>query len=238
VVKEATDEKVAEIEKRQARKVYRKEKSEIQENIYSSLLPKAFTRSTKIYAYISRSENLLVIDSSSASKAEDFLNLLRDTLGSFPAALLDSKRAPTDVMTRWLKEQTASDHFEIHNDCELINPKDARNIVRCKGQDLDGHEIEAHLETGKLAKQLSVLWNNQLSCMIDEELNIKRLRFEDIKEEMDGFGDETPAQKFDQEFSLMTLQLSAFFKSLFNAFGGLEDLKDTVVLSDNRDKAA
>ena len=235
VVREATQEKVAELEARQARKIYRKEKREIQDDVYGALLPRAFTRSIRVYAYISRAENLLVVDATSSSKAEDLLNLIRDTLGSFPVSLPDSKSPPSDVMTRWLKEQKATNNFEIHNDCELFNPKDGSNVIRCKGQDLESDEIEAHLDAGKQARQLGVQWNNQLSCIIVEDLSIKRLRFENISEESDNFEEESPAKKFDQEFVLMTLQLSAFFKSLFNAFGGLEDPKNKV-LPDNRNK--
>ncbi len=226
VVREATAEKVAEIEARQDRKVYRKEKREIQDNMYAALLPRAFTRSARTYAYISRADNLLVVDAVSAAKAEEFINLLRDTLGSFPLAIPESKRAPSDVMTRWLLEQKASEKFEINNDCELFNPLDASNVVRLKGQDLIGDEIKAHLEAGKRARQLSVIWNNVLRCNILEDLSLKRLQFEDIKEESANFEDESPAQKFDQEFVLMTLELSAFFKSFFAAFGGLEDSKN------------
>ncbi|MDG2091600.1 MAG: recombination-associated protein RdgC [Gammaproteobacteria bacterium] len=235
VVREATAEKVTEIESRQARKVYRKEKREIQDNMYASLLPRAFTRSARTYAYISRADKLLVVDAVSAPKAEEFINLLRDSLGSFPVALPDSKRAPSDVMTRWLVEQKATDKFEIHNDCELFNPLDGSNMVRCKGQDLVSDEIKAHLEAGKRAKQLSVVWNNALSCSIVEDLSLKRLRFEDINEESASFAEESAAQKFDQEFVLMTLQLTAFFKSFFEAFGGLEDPKNKM-LPDNRSK--
>ena len=36
---------------------------------------------------------------------------------------------------------------------------------------------------------------------------------------------ESAAQKFDQEFAVMTLELSNFFKSFFAAFGGLQDPK-------------
>lgn len=235
VVREATAEKVAEIEGRQTRKVYRKEKREIQDNMYASLLPRAFTRSTRTYAYISRADNLLVVDAISAPKAEEFINLLRDSLGSFPVALPDSKRAPSDVMTRWLVDQKATDKFELHNECELFNPLDGSNLVRLKGQDLESDEIKTHLEAGKRAKQLSVMWGNVLSCSIMEDLSIKRLRFDDIKEESASFEEESPAQKFDQEFVLMTLELSGFFKSLFNAFGGLEDPKNKM-LPDNRNK--
>jgi recombination associated protein RdgC len=235
VVREATAEKVAEIEDRQARKVYRKEKREIQDDVYGSLLPRAFTRSSRIYAYISKRDNMLVVDSASAPKAEEFLNLLRDTLGSFPVALPETNSSPSAVMTRWLKNGKGENHFEIHDDCELINPTDASNVIRCKGQDLVGDEIEAHLDAGKQVNQLGVLWNNQISCNIMSDLSIKRLRFENVKEESDSYEDETPAQKFDQEFALMTLELSGMFEALFESFGGLGDPREKL-LPDSRNK--
>lgn len=233
VVREATAEKITEIEARQGRKVYRKEKRDIQDDVFTSLLPRAFTRSTQTFAYISRTDGLLVVDAASAPKAEELLNLLRDSLGSFQVALPDSKRAPSDVMTAWLKKGKATDKFEIHEDCELFNPIDSSNVVRCKGQDLVSDEIQTHLEAGKQAKQLGVLWNSQMSCSLVDDLSVKRLRFENIKEESDSFEEESGAQKFDQEFALMTLQLSAFFKALFNAFGGLEDAQ-LKILPDSR----
>jgi recombination associated protein RdgC len=187
------------------------------------------------YGYISVKENLLVVDAASAPKAEEFLNLLRDTLGSFPVALADSKRAPTDVMTRWLKEQKASDSFTINEDCELFNPIDGSNVVRCKGQDLISDEIQTHLDAGKQVKQLGVLWNNLLSCVLTDELSVKRLRFEEMNEEADSFEEESAAQKFDQEFVLMTLGLSTFFTAYFAAFGGLEDPRNKE-LPDSRNK--
>lgn len=235
VVREATAEKVAEIEDRQARKVYRKEKREIQDDVYGSLLPRAFTRSSRIYAYISKRDNLLVVDSASAPKAEEFLNLLRDTLGSFPVALPETKSSPSAVMTRWLKNGKGENSFAIHDDCELINPTDASNVVRCKGQDLVSDEIEAHLAAGKQVKQLGVLWNNQVSCNIMDDLSIKRVRFENVKEESDSYEEESPAQKFDQEFALMTMELSGMLKGLFDVFGGLGDPKEKL-LPDNRNK--
>jgi recombination associated protein RdgC len=223
VVREVTDEKVAELEQRQARKVFRKERRQIQDDVYASLLPQAFTRSQLTYAYISVKDRLLVIDASSAPRAEEVVNLLRDSLESFPVALPNSKRAPADVMTRWLKDGKAGGRFALHEDVELHNPLDSNNVVRCKGQDLTSEEVTAHLDAGKAVKSLGVLWGELLSCVIGDDLGIKRLRFETVDEET---SDEvTPAQKFDQEMALMTLELSGFFSGLFEAFGGLDDPK-------------
>lgn len=225
VVRDATEEKVAELEERQARKIYRKEKKEIQDETFAQLLPRAFTRNQQTFAYISSKDNLLVINAASAPKAEEFVNLLRDTLGTFPVEIPDSKRSPSDVMTHWLRDQKATDNFFLDEDCELYNPMDGSNVIRCKGQDLEGDEIAAHLEAGKQVKSLGVTWNNLLSCVISDDLSIKRLRFEEMREESESFEEETAAQKFDQEFALMSLELSNFFKALFSAFGGLAPAK-------------
>ena len=54
-----------------------------------------------------------------------------------------------------------------------------------------------------------------------------------MKEENPSFTEESEAQKFDQEFALMTLELSSFFDSLFAAFGGLDDPRKMVKVDDS-----
>ena len=220
VVRDVTEERVAELEERQARKVYRKERRQSQEDVYASLLPQAFVRNQTGYAYLAPKENLLVIDTPSAPKAEALLNLLRDSLGSLPVAKPEVKRSPADVMTRWLNEHKASHKFTIEHDCELYNPLDGSNVIRCKGQDLLTEELRAMLAADKRVKSLGVMWNNTVSCIIHDDLTVKRLKFENISEESFGEQVEDAAQKFDQEFALMSLELAGFFKDFFAAFGG------------------
>lgn len=225
VVRQTTQEKVVEIEQRQARKVYRKEKREIQDEVYASLLPRAFTKNQLTYAYISIKDNLLVVDSASAPRSEELVNLLRDSLASFPVALPETRTAPSDVMTRWLREKNPNNNFSLSEDVVLHNPLDSSNVVRCTSQDLTGDEIATHLEAGKQVTSLGLSWNNVIHCMVNDDLSIKRLQFEAIEEDNEGVEDATPAQKFDQDFALMTLELMGFFESLFKAFGGLGDPK-------------
>ncbi|MBT8148034.1 MAG: recombination-associated protein RdgC [Gammaproteobacteria bacterium] len=222
VVRDATEEKVAELEERQARKVYRKERRQIQEDIYASLLPQAFLRNQQLFAYIAPKQNLLVVNTPSVPKAEALLNLLRDSLGSLQVAKPDVKRSPGDVMTRWLKEQKATHKFVIEHDCELYNPLDGSNVVRCKGQDLLTDELRAMLSADKRVKSLGVSWNSRVNCIVHDDLSVKRLRFEGVSEESLGDQVESAAQQFDQEFALMSMELSGFFRDMFTAFGGLK----------------
>ena len=78
----------------------------------------------------------------------------------------------------------------------------------------------------KQVKNLGVTWNSILSCALGDDLSIKRLKFVGMKQEEASEEIESAAQKFDQEFAVMTLELSGFFKSFFEAFGGLQDPKE------------
>ena len=104
-------------------------------------------------------------------------------------------------MTRWLREQHGSDNFVIDEECELLNPIDGGNVVRCKGQDLFSEEIQAHLGAGKQVKSLGVTWNSVVSCVLSEDLSVKRVKFVGMNEERDQGDAETAAEKFDQEFA-------------------------------------
>ena len=223
VVNEAVQEKVEEIEAKQGRKVFRKEKQQLKDEATLTLLPKAFARTSKTFAYFAPKDNLLVVNSSSANKAEELLGFLRNSIESLPVIPPNAKNIPSEVMTLWLQHQTAGENFEIDQECELYNPAEDGNVVRCKGQDLFSDEIQTHLAAGKQVKKLGVLWKDALSCILEDDLTIKRLKFQDmVLEKADEADAESAAEQFDQDFAVMSLELSKFFKSLFKAFGGLQ----------------
>lgn len=221
VVNDAVNDRVEELEAQQSRKVYRKEKLQIKDDVTADLLPRAFSRTRKVFAYIDRQAGLLVVNTSSASAAEELISGMRECLGSMPVVPADVQQAPGSVMTSWLQAQVADGQFEISENCELINPAEDGNSIRCSGQDLTADEISVHLAAGKQVRKLGVVWNQSLSCVLADDLSISRLRFEDLildkAQEADA---ETAAQQFDQDFAVMTLTLSGLFSAVFDAFGG------------------
>ena len=223
VVNEALTEKIEELEAKQGRKIFRKEKLQLKDDIIVTLLPQAFNRNQRIYAYISPKDDLMVVDSSSASKAEELLSFLRTSIETLPVIPPVSQNIPSDIMTSWLQQQAAGNNFEINQECELFNPSEEGNVIRCKGQDLESDEIQAHLQAGKQVKKLGILWNDALSCILENDLSIKRLKFEDmVLEKADEVDADNAAEQFDQDFAVMSLELSHFFNDLFAAFGGLQ----------------
>ncbi|MBB1519222.1 recombination-associated protein RdgC [Aquipseudomonas guryensis] len=223
VVRDALKEKVDQIEAEQMRKVYKKERDQLKDEIIMSFLPRAFVRRSATFAAIAPKLGLILVDSASAKRAEDLLSTLREVLGSLPVRPLSVKMAPTATMTDWVKSQQAAPDFFVLDECELRDTAEDGGVVRCKRQDLTSEEIQLHLSTGKLVTQLSLAWQDKLSFMLDDKLVVKRLRFEDLLQDQaaqDG-GDDNLGQ-LDASFTLMMLTFCDFLPALFEALGGEE----------------
>jgi len=222
VVRDRLAEKVAGIEAAEERKVRRREQLEIKDELMHDLLPKAFSKSSQTYAYIDPQSGYLLVDSSSAKKAEELISLLRETLGTFPVRPLEVAISPSSVMTNWLEHESHLPGLELLEECELFSPEEEGAIVRCRRQDLLGDEIEAHLKAGKLAAKLALAWGDRLSFVLAEDLSIKRLKFlEVIQDEAADTVADDPASRFDADFALMSLELRGLVEKLVEAFGGV-----------------
>jgi len=221
VVRQLLDDRVAEIEATESRDVHRREKIRLKDDIVVDLLPRALIRITNQYAYIDTTSDLLVADSASATRAEALISLLRDTLGNLAASPVQVKHSGRDIMTGWLEGKPLPAGFELGEDCELMHPDPEGGVISCKRQDLSATEIRNHIKSGKYAVKLGIHWKQRLSCILHEELSIKRLRFEDIiTDEADDTSADDPATRFDVDFSLMTLELSDFLPAMLHALGG------------------
>lgn len=222
VVKEAVEERAEAIELEQSRKVRRKEKDEIKEQVMLEMLPQAFSRNRRCYAYLAPKDGVLVVDASSAKQAEDLASTLRKTLGSLPVRPPVVEQAPAFTFTGWLTETIdLPATIELGNECELKDPSEDGGVVRCKGLDLKADEIRNHLETGMQVTKLAVTWDNNVHLVLDEELGIRRLKFgETLQEQLDDVDVDDAVAKFDAAFTIMTLELSRMIPGLLEALGG------------------
>ena len=162
VVRDAVQEKVDEIEAAESRKVYKKEKDQIKDEVTQALLPRAFIRRSKTYAAIAPAQGLILVDSSSAKRAEELLSTLREVLGSLPVRPVAVKAAPTATFTQWVKEHQASHGLALTNECELRDSAEDGGIIRIKREDLASEEVQMHLAAGKLVTQLTLAWEDKL----------------------------------------------------------------------------
>lgn len=220
VVKKELRKKVDEIEFRDKRKIYKKEKDQMKDELVQTLLPKTLTRENVIYAAIDPQQGLIYVDTASTSKAEELLSLLREVLGTLPIKPITIETSPEATMTHWLRTGRAENGFHILEDCELKDTYDEGGTIRCKRQDLFSEEILNHLRSGMIVTQLALSWHNKLSFTLDDKLVIKRIKFEEILlEEADKDGGDDAA-RFSASFVLMMLTFNEMLPSLLTALGG------------------
>ena len=222
VINEMLQEKVAEKEEQEARKLSKKERTTIKDELIFELLPRAFSFSKKTYAYIDPKGGWMVVDAASAKKAEDLLSHLRKCLGSLPVVPVNTVDKPTVIMTQWLTDNNSiAKDLLVEDECELRSTEDEGSIIRCKRHNLALPEITNHLDNGKQVIKLALNWTDRLSFILDENLAIKRLKFLDLIQDQvaDAETDDEVAQ-FDVDFSIMTLELANFLPRLLEIFGG------------------
>lgn len=222
VIKEAVEERAEAIEFEQSRKVRRKEKDEIKEQVMLEMLPQAFSRNRRCYAYLAPQDGFLVVDAGSAKQAEDLASTLRKSLGSLPVRPPAVEQAPAFTFTGWLTETIdLPGSLVLGSECELKDPSEDGGVVRCKGLDLKADEIRNHLEAGMQVTKLALTWDDNVSFVLDEELGIRRLKFgETLQEQLDNVDVDDAVAKFDAAFTLMTLELSRLVPGLLEALGG------------------
>ena len=220
VVKEVADERAEELAEQQGYKLGRKQMKELREQITQELLPRAFTRRRRLYAWIDPVNGWLVVDAGSQSKAEDMLEQLRHTLDSFPLTLLRTELSPMSAMADWLAGNEAPAGFSIDQDCELRSVSENKAAVRYVRHTLEGDEVKAHLEAGKLPTRLALTFDERISFVLTEKSEIKRLDFLDVvRDQIDGDKDDAEAL-FNAEFALMTGELAHLLPAIVRALGG------------------
>ena len=89
-----------------------------------------------------------------------------------------------------------------------------------RAQPRPGEEIRQHIAAGKVVTRLGLTWNERISFLFDERLQVKRLEFLDIlKEEAENQGD-NEEERFDLDFTLMSGELAHLLADLVEALGG------------------
>ena len=224
VVREQLEERVAEIEQQEARKVYRKERLDLKDQIIQDCLPRAFSRSSAVHAYIDLRAKWIFVDSASASRAEELLNLMRDCIGSFPVVLPQVNNAPLTTMTNWLLHSNLPEGFELGTECELRELGEDGGVVRCRGVDLLSEEVETHLHAGKQVARLALHWDERLSLVLAEDLCLRRLKFADeLMKENEDLPEDDEDARIDADFALMANAITELQEKGMTLFGGEAD---------------
>jgi recombination associated protein RdgC len=235
VVKQEAEERAVLLEEQQGYRPGRKQMKDLREQVTQELLPRAFTRRRRTWAWIDPVNGWLGIDAASPARAEDVLEHLRKTLDHFPLALVHTQRSPASVMADWLFEGAAPTGFSLDQDCELRSVNEDRAAVRYVHHPLEGEkltaEVRGHLEAGKLPTRLALTFDDRLSFILTDKLELKRLDFLDvIHDQIDDSNDDAEAL-FNAEFALMTGELVRLLPALVEVLGGEQEQAATPAAS-------
>jgi recombination associated protein RdgC len=219
VIRQEAETRAEDIARRQGRPVGRKQMRELKDQVTDELLPRALSRRRTTHGWIDAANGWLAIDAAADAKAEQFMEVLRSTEDTLLAKRLETQRTPASAMAEWLVRGEAPGAFGIDQDLELRSADASKATVRYARHNLEGKEIRDHIAGGKTVVRLGLTWNDKISFVLTEFLQIKRLTFLDLLKESSGTEAEDKDEQFEIEFALMTGELALMLADLVKALG-------------------
>lgn len=199
--------------------VGRRQMRELRARVADELRARALTRRRITRAWVDPQSGWFAVDAAGITRAESVVEALSDTLGSFAPLALETERSPHAAMASWLMRGEAPARFSIDDDLELQTADKAKTIIRYTRHPLDGKEIQAHLASGKYPTRLGLTWNDRVSFVLTDKLQIKRLEFLEMSKEPAEGEEVDPAEQFDIDFAVMAGELAGLLEDLALVLG-------------------
>lgn len=203
------------IEANTGRKPGRKEAKDLKEEIVFELLPKAFPTQSLLKAWIDPDERLMVVDAASQGKSDVIVTELVKAVEGFGINLIQTTKSPATCMAHWLSTDENPDDFSIDRECELKATDDSKSVVRYGRHALDIAEVKQHIASGKVPTRLAMTWNERVSLVLSDTLQIKKIKVLSVALE------ETSSEDgFDADVIILTSELGGTIKAMIEALGG------------------
>lgn len=217
VLKRAVDEKAAQIEISTGRKPGKKERRELSDDIRLDLLPMAFTKVRTTLVWIDPAAQLLVIDSASQHCVDEVVTALIKSVDGLVLQLVNTQMAPASAMAQWLVDKEGPADFSIDRECELKASDESRAVVKYGRHPLDIDEVGDHIRLGKIPTRLALTWNDRVSFVLTDSLQLKKLEILDVV--FEGERAES-ADAFDADVAIATGELRKLIPELIATLGG------------------
>lgn len=220
IIRQVTLERAEALAQENGFPVGRRQMRDLKMRVTEELRAKALTRRRLTRAWIDPVHGWLVVDAAGAAKAEELIEVLRDTLGNLAVLFIETERSPQMSMAVWLKVGEAPFHLTIDQDLELKAAKDAKATIRYAHHPLDGKEIQAHMAAGMFPTRLGLTWNDRIAFVLNEKLQVKRLEFLEMsKDPGEGAQELNEDEQFDIDFTVMAGELAKLIDDLVAALG-------------------
>ncbi len=217
VVQRKVQERLAQIEATEGRKPGKKETREIKEDAKLALLPLAFSKQASVTVWIDPATRLLVIDAASQAKADEVVTCLVQSVQDMAVTQLQTSSSAAAAMSAWLTSQEPPAGFSVDRECELKASDESQAAVKYSKHPLDTDEVRQHIAAGKLPTKLAMTWDDRVSFLLTEGLQLKKLAF------LDGVFEGAAARDddgFDADVAIATGEMSPLIAQLLEALGG------------------
>lgn len=207
VVREAVDRKVGEIELLEGRKVGRKEKSDIKDELIFSMRPKAFSKRSDVWMHIDSKVGVVAMYTTAASMIELASKQLQVILGSFPMVPVQTQCSPIKMMTYWLNKNLLPVLLETGDECEVKDNSEDNAKAKFKNLEPLSYDVTRHLEQGMVVSSLGLRWAENLNFVLHDDLTIRKIKFDDALKEA-AFNDSEGGGKSDLDASFAISSLT------------------------------
>lgn len=221
VVTQFAHARAQEIEEQQGYKPGRKQMKEIKEQLTIELLPRAFSLQSQTLAWFDLENHRFVIEAAASARCDEVLGLFAKCVNPFPIVPLHVAQSPAAAMTEWLINDEPPAGFSVDQDTQLQSTGESRATVRYTRQSVDTAEVRRHVQAGKQCTRLALTWNDRVSFVLTDTLDIKSVDPLDvIRENADAYSQNSEEQ-FDSDMTLMTGELGRALADVIAALGGV-----------------
>jgi len=181
---------VADIEARQGRTVYRKERLEIKDDVLARMLPVAFVVSRQVVAFYNATTRILMLDTGSAKVADMCIDTLREALGGLKAIKLHIDHLCFTLTQRVLSFDDGTvptfGTLDLGGQITLADPEGAKvTFVADNGAWLPLDEINQLIRDGMYIKSLALIGRGAEFKLNVDDCVFKSVRISDSADDQE-----------------------------------------------------
>ncbi|MGV8960144.1 MAG: recombination-associated protein RdgC [Stenotrophomonas sp.] len=219
VVNDLLERRLEEIEEKEGRRPGGRERKRLKDDLLHELLPRAFVKTSRIDAFFDLAHGYVTVNGSSQKTAENLMSDVRGLLGSFPAMPLNAEVAPRSILTSWIAGEPLPTGLSLGEECEMKDPAEGGAVVRCQHQELRCDEIDKHLDAGKQVTKLALVFEDNMSFVLGDDLIVRKLKFLDgALDQLEHSDDDGRRAELDARFVLQSGEIRRLFLLLEAAF--------------------
>ncbi|MDH3977805.1 MAG: recombination-associated protein RdgC [Gammaproteobacteria bacterium] len=222
-VNEALEAELEDYRKRTQEEPSRREKKRLKNETREKLLTQALLKSDRVWGYMDLGEKIIAVDAATPSNAERFLQSLYlplNELGASKPELRPVKYTkPLGDLLRQMFLGKLPERFNLGRECKMQDATEAGSTVRWADFDLNDSTIRNHVADGMRLTHLAIEYDHVLSCVINENGILSKLRLLGMDNKAD-ISDEEPLAKLDAQFVLLSGILRQLRKDLKELLDG------------------